>query len=66
MYCYSIHGVVVTWVVAIQSLFTLWTCRGASIPLNAWPGFQLFLPPPEKALDYLVVNAVKAVINRPA
>jgi hypothetical protein len=44
----------------------LWTRRGASIPLNAWPGFSALLPPPEKALDYLVVNAFKAMINRPA
>jgi hypothetical protein len=66
MYCYSIHGIVVTWVVAIPRLVYVVDSPGGSIPINAWPGFQPFLPPPEKALDYLVVNAFKAMIDRPA
>jgi hypothetical protein len=39
---------------------------GLRFPLMHGQDFQPFLLPPEKALDYLVVNAFKAMVNRPA
>ncbi|KAJ7801232.1 hypothetical protein B0H14DRAFT_2896482, partial [Mycena olivaceomarginata] len=66
MYHYNIHGVVVIWVVAIPKLVYVVGPPGVRFPLMYGQNFQPFLQLPEKALDYLVVNAFKGMINRAA
>ncbi|KAJ7801225.1 hypothetical protein B0H14DRAFT_2896352, partial [Mycena olivaceomarginata] len=54
MYCYSIHGAVVTWVVAIPRLvYVVDPPGGLRFPLMHGQDFQPFLPTPEKAPSLL-------------